>query len=131
MKTTRPKTKATKKFKKVTIPLHVGSQGSALPAPVAAEKVASLSGQLERDLSRKYGSIKVEVSRQKTLPVDPFTILVLVGIYVGNHVAGTLIEEMTKDAYGWIKKKLSGTRVVPVEKKPKKVEVNASLDVLR
>jgi hypothetical protein len=114
------KTKGAKKTKKVKIPLHVGSQGSALPAPIAARKLADLSGQLARHLSKKYGRTKVEVSRRKTLPIDPFTVLVLVGIYVGDHVAGALIEEMTKDAYGWIKKKLSGTRVVPAPKKPKK-----------
>jgi hypothetical protein len=120
MKTSPAKTIPANKMKKVKLPLHLGSQGSSLPAPVAAEKLESLSGDLARHLSKKYGSTKVEVSRQKTLPIDPFTILVLVGLYVGDHVAGAVLEEMTKDAYSWIKKKLSGTRVVPAEKKPKK-----------
>jgi hypothetical protein len=120
MKKTPASTKAAKKTKKVKLPLHIGSEGSSLPAPAAAEKLDTLSGALARHLSKKYGPTKVEVSRQKTLPIDPFTILVLVGLYVGDHVAGALLEEMTKDAYQWIKKKLSGTRVVPAEKKPKK-----------
>jgi hypothetical protein len=115
----KPKRKtSTQKKKKVEFELTLRSRRPNLPTPVAAEKLQDSSEELSKYLTRKYGKTKVVVTRRKTLPIDPLSLLVLVGIFVGEHVAGAVIEEMTKDAYQWIKRKIKGTSVAVTEKKP-------------
>lgn len=109
---------STQKYKKVEFELTLRSRKPNLPTPVAVEKLQDSSKELSTYLTTKYGKTKVVITRRKTLPIDPLSLIVLVGFFLGEHVAGAVIEEMTKDAYQWIKRKITGTSVARTEKKP-------------
>lgn len=99
-----------------TLDLIVKSRNPNLPGPVAAEKVQQASPELAEYLSKKYGKTKVVITRKKGLPVDPFSIGIVVG-FIFEHVAGTVIDEMTKDTYEWLKKKIAGVSVTLAKSK--------------
>ena len=109
---------STQKYEKLEFELTLRSRKPNLPTPVAVEKLQDSSEELSTYLTSKYGKTKVVITRRKTFPIDPFSLIVIVGLFLGEHVAGTVIEEMTRDAYQWIKRKIKGTSVARTEKKP-------------
>jgi len=101
--------------RKIEVVLKIRSLHPSLPAPVAAEKVAKSSSDLEKHLrgkfQEKYGAVRVSIARRKTFPVDPVTILVTVAIFIGHRVAGKAVDKMIDTTVTWAKGKLKGARV--------------------
>jgi hypothetical protein len=124
MKKTGPKSKSKAKSKsklkakpqpvgrkKVELDLNVETEHPSLPAPAAAAEIRNFAPELSKRLQKKYGEGRVEVTRQKTFPADPATILITIGIFVGLRVAEALISKMTEDVYTWVKEKLDRASV--------------------
>lgn len=109
---TKPQGKANSgEVRKVELDLTVRSEHPSLPAPAAAEQIRKLAPELSALLKAKYGEGTVEVERQKTFPADPATILVTIGIFVGLEVAKTVISEIIRDVYHWVREKIAAANV--------------------
>jgi hypothetical protein len=103
-------------LKKVEIDLHVRSEHPSLPAPAAVDEIRAFAPEISRRLKAKYGEGRVDVERQKTFPVDPLSILITIGIYVGLKAADKLIQRITEDVYDMVKEKLSAASVTKAGK---------------
>jgi len=102
--------------KKVEMDLTVHSEHPSLPAPAAVDEIRAFAPDISKRLKAKYGEGSVEVQRQKTFPVDPLSVLVTIGIFVGTKVVEKIIGKMAEDVYNWIKEKLSGADVTKAGK---------------
>jgi hypothetical protein len=108
--------KSSVKSKKIEIILKVHSLHASLPTPVAAELLFKSKIDLAKKLQAQYGKARVTLERQKTFPVDPGTILLTVGIFIGTQIAGKAVDEVIDLTLDWAKKKLKKARVTKYRK---------------
>jgi adenylyl- and sulfurtransferase ThiI len=100
-----------KKLRKLEVVIKIQSLHPSLSAPEAVETIAASVSELANRFHAKYPGVRVNVERQKTFPVDPVTILVTIGIFIGTRIAEKSVDAVIDMAVKWAKGKLKGARV--------------------